>query len=260
MKFKLFNSQTLYFFIFLALVAVFFSPLFSTEGQDLKTSQLQYKRVRQAYQNQKDFLSAICKQHQIELQELEILIRAFKAEARLEVWGKNKKEATFRLLKSYEICASSGTLGAKRKEGDRQVPEGFYHINHFNADSFYHLSMGINYPNAADRFHADKKRPGGAIYVHGSCVTIGCIPLTDEKIEEVYLLALEARNNGQKHVPVYIFPFEMSNQNLEKYSKIYSSQQDFWKNLKVGYDYFELHKKLPIFSVAEGLYIFNLKP
>jgi murein L,D-transpeptidase YafK len=140
------------------------------------------------------------------------------------------------------------------------VPEGFYHINHFNAESFYHLSMGINYPNAADRFHADKKHPGGAIYIHGACVTIGCIPLTDEKIEEVYLLALEARNNGQKHLPVHIFPFEMNNKNLEKYSKLYPSQQTFWQNLKIGYDYFELHKKIPTFSIAKGLYVFDIQP
>ena len=83
----------------------------------------------------------------------------------------------------------SGTTGPKRLQGDFQVPEGFYHINEFNPNSNYHLSMGLNYPNSSDRILSDSLRPGGEIYIHGSCVSVGCIPLNDDEIEELYLIA-----------------------------------------------------------------------
>jgi len=57
-----------------------------------------------------------------------ILMRVFKAEGKLEVWKRTRKDERFALLKTYEICRWSGDLGPKRKEGDRQAPEGFYPI------------------------------------------------------------------------------------------------------------------------------------
>ena len=54
----------------------------------------------------------------------------------------------------------SGTTGPKRAEGDYQVPEGFYYINEFNPNSKYHLSLGLNYPNASDKILSDSIDPG----------------------------------------------------------------------------------------------------
>ncbi len=95
--------------------------------------------------------------------------------------------------------------------GDYQVPEGFYYINEFNPRSLYHLSLGLNYPNASDRMLCDMSQPGGDIYIHGSCVTTGCIPITDGQIEELYVLAAHAKDMGQDFIPVHIFPVNFSN-------------------------------------------------
>src|SRR5690606_7945323 len=136
---------------------------------------------------------------------------------------------------SYPICARSGILGPKEKQGDGQVPEGFYYINRFNPVSNFHLSLGINYPNEADSRRNPKGNLGGDIFIHGSCVTIGCLPLTDNLIKEVYLLSIHAYANGQTKIPVYIFPFRMTDDQMMTYISQYSdnpSLVNFWKNLK----------------------------
>ncbi|HEY8399495.1 MAG TPA: hypothetical protein VIK80_16255, partial [Flavihumibacter sp.] len=97
-----------------------------------------------------------------------VYLRSFKYDSQLEVWVKNEKNEPFRHFKTYKVCALAGTLGPKRMEGDYQVPEGFYYINEFNPRSVYHLSLGLNYPNASDRFLSDAIQPGGDIYIHGS--------------------------------------------------------------------------------------------
>jgi hypothetical protein len=81
-----------------------------------------------------------------------ILIRAFKKEAELEVW-KMRPDGTYAHLKTYPVCRWSGQLGPKRREGDRQVPEGFYSVTPglMNPNSAYFLSFNIGYPNAFDR-------------------------------------------------------------------------------------------------------------
>jgi murein L,D-transpeptidase YafK len=152
-------------------------------------------------------------------------------------------------------------LGPKREEGDYQVPEGFYYIDRFNPASSYYLSLGINYPNLSDRRKSTATNPGGDIFIHGSCVTIGCIPMTDDKIKEIYLYAINAKNNGQNKIQVYIFPFRMTDQNFNRFRKEYSNNTgliDFWTNLKTGYDKFEKYKKELDISVNDaGDYVFR---
>ena len=150
-------------------------------------------------------------------------------------------------------------MGPKRQQGDGQVPEGFYNVAVFNPYSSYHLSLGINYPNASDRI-VGKGNLGGDIMIHGSCVTIGCMPLTDTYIKEVYILAVEARTNGQQTIPVHIFPTKMDEKGMNLLADTNSKQLDFWKNIKTGYDYFEQKKQLPKFSVDKaGKYVFPEK-
>src|SRR5690606_40399902 len=93
-------------------------------------------------------------------------LRAFKAEDELEVWAASKADEPLTRVARYGICAASGTLGPKRREGDRQVPEGFYRISFFNPKSRFHLSMQVSYPNASDRVLSDPKQPGGEIMIH----------------------------------------------------------------------------------------------
>src|SRR5215203_7138629 len=126
-----------------------------------------------------------------------VYIRSFKYDSQLEIWVKNDRKDPYKLFKTYKVCALAGTLGPKRMGGDYQVPEGFYYINEFNPRSNYHLALGINYPNTSDRLLSDSLRPGGDIYIHGSCVTVGCIPVNDQQIEELYILAAHAKDAGQ---------------------------------------------------------------
>lgn len=141
-------------------------------------------------------------------------------------------------------------------EGDYQVPEGFYYINEFNPRSNYHLSLGLNYPNASDRILSDSMRPGGDIYIHGSCVTVGCIPVNDQQIEEVYILAAHAKNSGQDFIPVHIFPVRYSNKRSVAYLKQLATTdaalKTFSDNLELVYDHFEETHQLPVIMTDNG--------
>ena len=137
------------------------------------------------------------------------IIRSFKYDGQLEVWVKSDAKEKYKLFKTYKVCLQSGAMGPKRMQGDYQVPEGFYYINEFNPNSNYHLALGLNYPNASDRILSDSLRPGNGIYIHGSCVSVGCIPVTDQDIEEIYIIASSAKANGQDFIPVHIFPVQI---------------------------------------------------
>lgn len=143
-------------------------------------------------------------------------------------------------------------------EGDLQVPEGFYYIDRFNPASSYYLSLGINYPNESDKKKSNASRLGGDIFIHGANVTIGCMPMTDDKIKEIYLYAVYAKDNGQNKIPVYIFPFQMTDRNFYYYKKYYNeSLINFWDNIKKGYDIFQNSKKeLNIKIDSNGNYVF----
>src|SRR6185436_572706 len=194
-----------------------------------------------------------------------IYIRSFKYDSQMEVWVKNDIKEQFQLFKTYKICALAGTLGPKRMEGDYQVPEGFYYINEFNPVSNYYLSLGINYPNASDKILSDSLRPGSGIYIHGSCVTVGCIPITDQQIDELYILAAHAKDQGQDFIPVHIFPVrfnkEKSVKYLESLTKADPSLKKFSERLEDAYDYFEKYKQLPVVLIgSKGEYIINDVP
>lgn len=224
-----------------------------------KTEQKKNARVKQAYVDKEQAVNDTLAKYGITPSKVHIFIRAFKEEKILEVWAKNKEDKAFKKVRTFPICASSGELGPKREEGDYQVPEGFYHINHFNPFSNFYLSMGISYPNESDKKLGTKGKLGGAIYIHGSCCTIGCIPITDDMIKELYIYGVEAKNNGQSQIPCHVFPFRMDGENwdnLEKKFPELSRHVEFWKNLQPGYKYFETNKSLPKITVAtDGKYV-----
>lgn len=196
----------------------------------------------------------------VDTASLNICIRGFKKEQKLEVWVKSKNNTTYQLYTTYDICSSSGDLGPKRCQGDGQVPEGFYRVSVFNPYSNYYVSLGVSYPNASDKVFACKRDPGGAIMIHGNCVTIGCIPITDDKIKELYVLAVEARGCGQQDIPIHLFPARLSSEGLAALltDANYAAYASFWKNLKTGYDYFENKKMPPVVTVdSKGVYSFK---
>jgi murein L,D-transpeptidase YafK len=179
-----------------------------------------------------------------------LYIRIFKEEAELEVWL--QKGASYELFKTYPICALSGTLGPKQREGDSQSPEGFYSVTRpkLNPASRYHLAFDIGYPNAYDR---SLGRTGGFIMVHGNCVSIGCFAMTDEGIDEIYSLADAALTKGQESFPVHVFPFRMTAEQTSRHAN--SMWAEFWSDLKAGYDAFEAKRVPPNVVVSGGRYI-----
>ena len=229
---------------------LFFCISLQLASQSFKLSQQKAIRVKSAYSEKWEGLKSDIKKKGIS-EKFELFIRVFKEDKLVEVWLKSNSEKEYKLFKTYDICASSGELGPKRKQGDGQVPEGFYTIAVFNPYSSYHLSLGVSYPNASDRIKG-KGNLGGDIMIHGSCVTIGCLPLTDTYIKEVYILAVEAKNNGQQNIPVHIFPTKMNDKGMLFLSELNTDLLDFWKNLKPGHDYFENNKRVPKISTDKS--------
>jgi len=178
-----------------------------------------------------------------------VFIRIFKEESLLEVWMRSG--TVYEHLKDYAICAYSGALGPKLKEGDRQAPEGFYKVkkHQLNPNSKFHLSFNLGYPNQYDRAH---ERTGSFLMVHGNCVSDGCYAMTDTKIEEIYGLVESALQKGQKYVQVHAYPFRMTEEMMALYSE--SEWYDFWVNLKEGYDYFEAENLPPHIKVGNKQY------
>jgi len=179
-----------------------------------------------------------------------VYVRIFKEEAALEVWL--QRGTQYELLKTYPICAESGTLGPKEREGDAQSPEGFYSVtaSKLNPRSNYHLSFDIGYPNAYDR---SLGRTGSFIMVHGNCVSIGCFAMTDPGIEEIYMLAEGALAKGQSSFAVHVFPFRMTAENTRQHAS--SRWAPFWSELKPGYDAFEATHVPRDVEVRGGRYV-----
>lgn len=220
--------------------------------------QLEYSRVRQAQLRARPRINRLFYERGIRHPAAEVYVRVFKRERQLEVWVRPQGEAQFQLLKTYGICAAAGKPGPKTRQGDEQVPEGFYAIDLFNPLSEYHLSLRINYPNVRDQIANAGNRLGGNIFIHGDCVSAGCLAMTDEGIEELYWLALEAYAVGQHSIPVHIFPTRLTDDELKLMKEVFSDQPhlvEFWKTLKPGYDWFEQNRRVPRILVdRQGTY------
>jgi murein L,D-transpeptidase YafK len=182
-----------------------------------------------------------------------ILTRIFKEEAELEIW-KRTRDGQFALLKTYPICRWSGDLGPKKKQGDRQAPEGFYTITpgQMNPNSNYFLAFNTGYPNAYDRAWGYS---GSELMVHGDCSSRGCYAMTDEQIQEIYALARESFFGGQKAFQLQAFPFRMTALNMAKHRN--NLNFAFWKMIKEGYDHFEATHQEPKVTVCEKRYVFD---
>ncbi|MCY1083296.1 L,D-transpeptidase family protein [Archangium lansingense] len=191
----------------------------------------------------------------------EMYVRAFKQERVLEVWA-GEKGQRLRKVKTFPFCAASGDMGPKRREGDEQVPEGFYTLDQFNPYSQFHLSMRVSYPNDSDR-RLGQRPLGGAIYVHGNCMSIGCIAIEDGPIEELYLMVLEARAKMKRDVPIHIFPRRLDEKGLaalEKHPRATPQLVSFWKSLEPGWRHFEETRRPPRVSVDAKTGAYSVKP
>lgn len=237
------------------LIICFFPFLHAFSQPSFLDAQKTFPNVALALKLKQDTLQKQFEEKGLEWPPRQIYIRSFKYDSQMEVWVRNNTTENFKLFKTYRICALAGALGPKRMEGDYQVPEGFYYITEFNP-KMYHLALKLNYPNPSDKVLSDSLHPGGGIYIHGSCITVGCIPINDSQIEELYLLAAAAKNNGQDFIPVHIFPVRYNNpQSMDYLARAYKGNipmQRFSIKLKEAYDYFDREKQLPIIAMNKN--------
>ncbi len=236
---------------------------FPDEHKSLREAQWKYPRVRAAAREKDLIMKKRLADKGLSYPPHAILFRAFKKEASLELWATDTDTQPYVLIRDYSICTSSGVLGPKRRFGDVQVPEGFYELDWFNPQSNFFLSMHISYPNAADRILGYRPHLGGDIFLHGDCASIGCIPITDDFIKEVYWLSVLVQDKGQKHLPIQIFPARLTDSGFKSLEQSHPHQEKlitFWRNLKEGYDLFENTHRLPHISTRpNGSYAFSLR-
>ncbi|MFD9896714.1 hypothetical protein ACHMW4_03040 [Mesorhizobium sp. UC22_110] len=182
-----------------------------------------------------------------------ILVRIFKEESELEIW-KRDGNGKYALLKTYPMCRWSGQLGPKKRIGDRQAPEGFYHVSadRLNPNSQYYLSFNLGYPN---KLESALGYSGEALMVHGACSSSGCYALTDEGVSEIYAVAREALKGGQTSFQVQAFPFRMTAQKMARNRG--NPNYGFWTDLKKGYDSFEVTRRQPRVAYCDKRYVFD---
>jgi murein L,D-transpeptidase YafK len=241
---------------FIILIVAGFCALTDLSAQNsFLEYQKSFNRVSDAFRRKEDTLRRQFAARNLTWPAKYVYIRSFKYDSELEVWVRNSIEEEFKLFKTYKVCALAGDLGPKRFQGDFQVPEGMYYINEFNHNSAFHLSLGLNYPNASDKLLSDSLQPGGDIFIHGSCVTTGCIPITNPQIEELYILTSYARSAGQEFIPVHIFPVRFnvprSFYYLERQISNNPDLQKFEGRLKQVFDYFEVTRQIPVIAVGQ---------
>ncbi|HEX3767979.1 MAG TPA: L,D-transpeptidase family protein [Puia sp.] len=260
-----FSHHALFVFCMILWCSALFSQTSTSYNVRFLDNQKSYPKISEMMSREDDTLQKQFAVRQLVYPARFVYIRSFKYDSEMEVWVKNKQNEKYKLFKTYKICALAGSLGPKRMAGDYQVPEGFYYINEFNPRSLYHLSLGLNYPNASDRMLCDLSQPGGDIYIHGSCVTTGCIPITDGQIEELYVLAAHAKDMGQDFIPVHIFPVNFNNTRsvayLNHFLANFNEFVPFEKSMQNAYFYFEKNRQVPPVIVnPKGEYVIEETP
>ena len=213
-----------------------------------REKQMNYTRVREAYADKEKIVIKTLAAHSISRDSLRIYLRVFKTEKKIELWAKNISDSAFVLVKEFTICDISGYVGPKRRSHDLQVPEGFYHITNLNPYSKYYLSMQINYPNASDSIRGVHGHLGNLIFIHGECMSSGCIAITNDKIKELYVYCIEAYNSGQEEIDLSIFPAQLTDKIYSGLTSRFMKDKDkisLWADLKKSYDLFDRSKVPP---------------
>ena len=182
-------------------------------------------------------------------QNAPVLLRIFKAEHELELW--KQKGDSYVLVAVFEICKFSGELGPKKREGDRQAPEGFYEVKPYqmNPGSREWLSFDTGFPNQFDRYH---NRYGSALMVHGGCSSIGCYAIKDGPMQDLYAVMRDAFQAGQTSIQLQIYPKRMGFA-----TDLSGEHADFWQQLRAGYQRFEQTRQPLSVSVINGRYHIN---
>ncbi len=208
------------------------------------------QRVAHAKRAKGDVVKELFAKAEVGFPAKEVLFRVFKDVNEFEVWAGDGASPLKRIA-TYGICAASGVLGPKRREGDLQVPEGYYKVGYYHPMSAYYLSAQVNYPNASDKVRGGPS-PGSDILIHGRCASIGCISMTDERIEEIYLMGWGAFMLGQP-THIHIFPSRDIEGLLAKAE--HAEHHAFWQEIRPGLTAFDASHRLPAVKIAsDGRY------
>ncbi len=199
---------------YILIIAILFLVLYLFKNQiidlffSLKEKQTIESVVEKYISKVKASLKNDFEKNNLSLDDFEMGILAFKKEQLLEIYVRKNETENWKLLKKYNFTAFSGEIGPKLNNGDNQIPEGIYQMEYLNPNSRFHLSIKVSYPNSFDLEKAklDKRTDlGGDIMIHGKSATIGCIPVGDKNIEEIFILATKAKN---KNFPIIIAPHD----------------------------------------------------
>ncbi|MCP4503504.1 MAG: L,D-transpeptidase family protein [Deltaproteobacteria bacterium] len=246
------------------------------EKKTFRERQQQAGRVVQARKNAESGLRKRFHDAGVSYPARVLHLRAFKKEGEVELWAGNQKSKGLKKVHTFKVCAASGLLGEKTEQGDFQVPEGFYVVNRYNAWSSYHLSLGIDYPNRSDRLRRKNRKQttslGGDIFIHGDCVTIGCLPLENGPIEELYLALLDSKLKYYTKTSVHLYPGRMNNDDMPGLQRLLTQSQGVhspdsasetwrrWQQLQRGYLAFEKTHRVPSIRIdARGDYQIKAK-
>lgn len=181
-----------------------------------------------------------CERAGVRYPPAQVHLLALKTEKRLEVWAANAT-GKYHLIAAFPILAASGTTGPKRREGDRQVPEGFYRLTDLNPNSRYHLSIKVDYPNEEDkrRERVPAEQLGGDIFIHGSNVSIGCLAIGNNHIEELFCLIAQVPQDKRR---VLISPVDFRQKPDWKAPHASGEVERLYERIRVELKNFPLHK------------------
>lgn len=250
-----------------ALIILSLGLVLSSQAQTFRDMQLRHDRVYNAYRQSDFSLRQKFEAVGVSYPPKFIYWRAFKTEKELELWASDDPYQPHKLIHTYNICRLSGLAGFKAREGDEQIPEGIYYINRYNPYSDYYLSFRLSYPNGVDSFWGYRPSLGGQIYVHGECATIGCLPMTDSFIGEIYWASVQAQSYQGfiSRIPVHVFPFRPKNKVLAlkdvNWAGNYFQNEKRWNNLFFAYYHFE-RARFPAKGYHDnlGYYLFDTLP
>jgi murein L,D-transpeptidase YafK len=246
-------------FLIILFPLLFLDPGMNTPS--FREEQMAFTRIREAYAGKEKTVIKTLAEHFISRDSLRIYLRAFKTEKKIELWAKNISDSHFKLVREFPICEISGDVGPKRRFRDLQVPEGFYHISDLNPFSKYYLSMQINYPNASDSIRGVRGHLGNYIFIHGECVSSGCLAITNERIKELFVWCIEAYNSGQEQIEITIYPARLTDPIYSGLRSRYSKFKDeisLWADLKKSYDLFEQSRVPPTVKfLPDGMHEVN---
>ncbi|MCX7955342.1 MAG: hypothetical protein N3A01_09185 [Bacteroidales bacterium] len=211
-----------------------------------------HKRVQEAISEKQAIIEVLLLANNLKIDSFEVFIRIFKKEKLLELWGKNKNDKNWKLIKIYSLCIKIGPLGPRVNKID-ELPEGVYNIDNFDAESSFVLALKLNYPNPVDNFYIQSST--SPVYICGQCFSLGNFGISEPYIKELFLFAIYAVANGQSKIPVHIFPCRMNDENLKILVETNNKYEKFWASLASVYKFFENNKIIPnIILNADGTY------